>query len=84
MCLKTNFVLGPLFWFLIKTPQQAAQSSVYLAVAEDLQGTSGKYFYALKEKKPAPQASDEESARKLWEESAKLVHLDEALQECKV
>ncbi|XP_040206696.1 retinol dehydrogenase 13-like [Rana temporaria] len=84
---KSSFsssVLGPIFWFLIKSPKQAAQSSIYLAVAEDLQDTSGKYFNALREKEPAPQALNEESARKLWEESAKLVHLDEALQECKV
>ncbi|XP_077342607.1 retinol dehydrogenase 13-like isoform X2 [Lithobates pipiens] len=84
---KSSFsssTLGPIFWFLIKSPKQAAQSSIYLAVAEDLQGTSGKYFNALREKEPAPQALNEETARKLWEESAKLVHLDEALQECKV
>ncbi|XP_072265248.1 retinol dehydrogenase 13 isoform X2 [Pyxicephalus adspersus] len=80
----SSTVLGPFFYFLIKTPKQAAQSSIYLAVAEDLQGTSGKYFNALKEKEPAPQALNEETAWKLWEESAKLVHLDEALQECKI
>ncbi|KAM9316160.1 retinol dehydrogenase 13 [Gastrophryne carolinensis] len=80
----SSSVLSPMFWFLIKTPRQAAQSSVYLAIAEELQGTSGKYFNALKEKEPASQALNEEVARKLWEESARLVHLDEALQECKI
>ncbi|KAM4772253.1 retinol dehydrogenase 13 [Rhinophrynus dorsalis] len=79
----SSTVLGPLFWFLIKSPKQAAQPSVYLAVAEDLKGVSGKYFNGLKEKEPAPQALDEETARKLWEESARLVHLEEALRECK-
>ncbi|XP_044146692.1 retinol dehydrogenase 13 isoform X2 [Bufo gargarizans] len=79
----SSSVLAPIFWFLIKSARQAAQPSVYLAVAEDLQGTTGKYFNALKEKEPAKQALDEETAKKLWEESAKLVHLDEALQECK-
>ncbi|KAE8601465.1 hypothetical protein XENTR_v10013678 [Xenopus tropicalis] len=79
----SSTILAPLFWFLVKSPKQAAQPSVYLAVAENLQGVSGKYFNALKEKEPAPQALDEESARKLWEESAKLVHLEEALTECK-
>ncbi|XP_068088274.1 retinol dehydrogenase 13-like [Hyperolius riggenbachi] len=79
----SSSILGPVFWFVIKTPRQAAQSSVYLAVAEDFQGTSGKYFNALKEAEPAPQALNEETAKRLWEESAKLVHLDEALQECR-
>ncbi|XP_075720542.1 retinol dehydrogenase 13-like isoform X2 [Rhinoderma darwinii] len=79
----SSTVLAPIFWFLIKSPKQAAQPIVYLAVADDLQGTSGKYFNALKEKEPAKQAFDEEITKKLWEESVKLVHLDEALQECK-
>ncbi|CAJ0946452.1 unnamed protein product [Ranitomeya imitator] len=80
----SSSVLGPIFWFVIKTARQAAQPNVYLAISEDLQGTTGKYFNALKEKEPARQAMDEETAKKLWEESAKLVHLDEAIQECKV
>ncbi|KAG8583664.1 hypothetical protein GDO81_008497 [Engystomops pustulosus] len=78
----SSTVLAPIFWFVIKSAKQAAQSSVFLAVDEDLQGTSGKYFNALKEKEPAKQALDEVSAQKLWEASARLVHLDEALQEC--
>ncbi|XP_029450217.1 retinol dehydrogenase 13 isoform X2 [Rhinatrema bivittatum] len=68
---------GPIFWLLVKTPLQAAQPSIYLAVAEELEGVSGKYFDGMKEKKPAPQAQDEAVARNLWEISAKLVHLEE-------
>ncbi|KAG8444123.1 hypothetical protein GDO86_009344 [Hymenochirus boettgeri] len=78
----SSSVLAPFFWFVVKSPKQAAQPSVYLAVAEELQGVSGKYFNSLKEKEPAPHALDEETAKKLWEESAKLVHLQEALREC--
>ncbi|KAM4694688.1 retinol dehydrogenase 13 [Discoglossus pictus] len=79
----SSSVLAPLFWFVIKSPKEAAQPSIYLAVAEDVQGISGKYFNVLKEKDAAPQALEEETARKLWEESAKLVHLEDALRECK-
>ncbi|XP_053567897.1 retinol dehydrogenase 13 [Bombina bombina] len=79
----SSAVLAPIFWFVIKSPKQAAQPNVYLAVAEELKGVSGKYFNGLKEKEPAPQAVDEETAKKLWEESAKLVHLEDALRECK-
>ncbi|XP_053314530.1 retinol dehydrogenase 13 [Spea bombifrons] len=78
----SSTVLAPLFWILIKSPRQAAQPSVYLAVAENLEGVSGKYFNGLKEKEPAPQALEEETARRLWEESATLVHLDDALKDC--
>nr|XP_033791378.1 retinol dehydrogenase 13 isoform X4 [Geotrypetes seraphini] len=73
----SSTTLGPLFWILVKTPVQAAQPSVYLAVAEELEGVSGKYFDGMKEKEPAPQAQDEAVARKLWEISAQLVHLKE-------
>uniref|UniRef100_G3T2Y8 NADP-retinol dehydrogenase n=1 Tax=Loxodonta africana TaxID=9785 RepID=G3T2Y8_LOXAF len=72
----SNFTLGPVFWLLVKSPQLAAQPSTYLAVAEELEGVSGKYFSGLKEKAPAPEAEDEEVARRLWAESARLVGLD--------
>ncbi|XP_025705009.1 retinol dehydrogenase 13 isoform X1 [Callorhinus ursinus] len=72
----SSFTLGPIFWMLVKSPQLAAQPSTYLAVAEELEGVSGKYFDGLKEKPPAPEAEDEEVARRLWAESARLVGLD--------
>uniref|UniRef100_A0A8D2DN51 Retinol dehydrogenase 13 n=1 Tax=Sciurus vulgaris TaxID=55149 RepID=A0A8D2DN51_SCIVU len=67
---------GPIFWLLVKSPQLAAQPSTYLAVAEELEGVSGKYFDGFKEKAPAPEAEDEELACRLWAESARLVGLD--------
>ncbi|KAM6153199.1 retinol dehydrogenase 13 [Erethizon dorsatum] len=72
----SSFTLGPIFWLLVKSPQLAAQPSTYLAVAEELEGVSGKYFDGLKEKAPAPEAEDEEVAQRLWAESARLVGLD--------
>ncbi|KAM9224544.1 retinol dehydrogenase 13 isoform 1-T1 [Dugong dugon] len=72
----SSFTLGPIFWLLVKSPQLAAQPSTYLAVAEELENVSGKYFSGLKEKAPAPEAEDEEVAQKLWAESARLVGLD--------
>ncbi|MXQ98440.1 hypothetical protein E5288_WYG015407 [Bos mutus] len=72
----SSFTLGPIFWLLVKSPQLAAQPSVYLAVAEELEGVSGKYFDVLKEKPPAPEAEDEEVAKRLWAESVRLVGLE--------
>lgn len=74
----SGFISGPVFWLLVKSPQLAAQPSTYLAVAEELEGVSGKYFDGLKEKAPAPEAEDEEVAQRLWAESAHLVGLDVA------
>lgn len=72
----SSFTLGPIFWLLVKSPHLAAQPSTYLAVAEELEGISGKYFDGLKEKAPAPEAEDEEVARRLWAASAHLVGLE--------
>lgn len=74
----SSFTLGPFFWLLFKSPQLAAQPSTYLAVAEELESVSGKYFDGLREKPPSPEAEDEEVARRLWAESANLVGLDMA------
>ncbi|GAB1291487.1 Retinol dehydrogenase 13 [Apodemus speciosus] len=74
----SGFTLGPFFWLLFKSPQLAAQPSTYLAVAEELETVSGKYFDGLREKAPSPEAEDEEVARRLWTESAHLVGLDMA------
>ncbi|XP_066552663.1 retinol dehydrogenase 13 [Amia ocellicauda] len=74
----SSTVLGPLFYLLVKTPTQGAQPSVFLAVAEELAGVTGKYFDVLKEKEPAPQAQDAEAAHQLWQVSARLVGLEQA------
>ena len=41
-----------------------------------MEGVSGKYFDVLKEKPPAPEAEDEEVAKRLWAESVRLVGLE--------
>ncbi|XP_078001174.1 retinol dehydrogenase 13-like [Glandiceps talaboti] len=68
-------VLGPLFWLFVRTPEEGAQSSIYCAVAEDLQSVSGKYFFNCKEAECTPQAKDDDVAKKLWEVSAQMVGL---------
>ena len=72
-----SFSLGPFFSVLVKGPELGAQPSVYLAVAEELEGLTGRYYDVMTEKEPAPQALDEEVARRLWEVSARLVGLEE-------
>lgn len=68
---------GPFFSLLVKSPELGAQPVVYLAVSEDMEGVTGKYFDVMMEKEPAPQALDEEVAHRLWEVSQKLVGLDQ-------
>lgn len=61
-----------------KTPVQGAQTTIYLAVSEELEGVSGRYFMDCKEHTLNNAASDMEKAKKIWEESAKLVKLTDS------
>uniref|UniRef100_UPI00398EA05F retinol dehydrogenase 12 n=1 Tax=Pristiophorus japonicus TaxID=55135 RepID=UPI00398EA05F len=61
--------------FLIKTPKQGAQTSIYCAVAEELQATSGKHFSDCSPAFVAPQGRNDETARKLWDVSCKLLEI---------
>lgn len=69
---------------LVKSPELGAQPSVYLAVSEEMEGMTGRYYDVMTEKEPAPQALDEEAAHRLWEISSRLVGLEEEGQSAKV
>ncbi|XP_048850064.1 retinol dehydrogenase 12-like isoform X1 [Brienomyrus brachyistius] len=58
---------------LLKTPREGAQTSIYCAVAEDLEKKSGCYFSDCTVKEPAPEGKDDLVALKLWELSTQLV-----------
>ncbi|CAD6992282.1 unnamed protein product [Ceratitis capitata] len=58
-----------------KTTKAGAQTTIYLATADEVANVSGKYFMDCKESTLSAAAMDEEKGRKLWEESVKLVKL---------
>ncbi|KAK3572368.1 hypothetical protein QTP86_032600, partial [Hemibagrus guttatus] len=70
-----SYVLALFSFLLLKTPWQGAQTSIYCAVTEGLEDRSGCYFSDCAEKEPGPEAKDDELARRLWDESARLVGL---------
>ncbi|XP_010730056.3 retinol dehydrogenase 13 [Larimichthys crocea] len=80
----SSSILSPFFSMLVKSPELGAQPSVYLAVSEEMEGMTGRYYDVMTEKEPAPQALDEEAARRLWEISSRLVGLEEEGQSAKV
>ncbi|XP_037007698.2 retinol dehydrogenase 14 [Artibeus jamaicensis] len=67
----------PLFnlvsWAFFKTPEEGAQTSIYLASSPEVEGVSGKYFGDCKEEELLPKAMDESVARKLWDVSEVMV-----------
>uniref|UniRef100_A0A3P8SZY2 Si:dkey-23o4.6 n=1 Tax=Amphiprion percula TaxID=161767 RepID=A0A3P8SZY2_AMPPE len=60
---------------LMKTPWQGCQTTVFCAVTPGLEERSGRYFSDCAEKETAPEGRDDVAAKKLWEESARLVGL---------
>ncbi len=57
------------------TPEQGAETSLYLATAPELAGVSGRYYAKKREREPAPHARDAIAAKRLWEESERMVGL---------
>jgi NAD(P)-dependent dehydrogenase (short-subunit alcohol dehydrogenase family) len=58
-----------------KTPEQGAETIIYLASSPAVEGVSGKYFDECQAVSSSPASYDEVIARRLWNESARLVTL---------
>ena len=58
------------------SPEKGAQTVIWLASADEPARVSGTYFHKCKETDPSREARDDESARRLWQETAKLVGLE--------
>ena len=68
-----NLLLRP---FIFKTVKQGAQTSIYCAVSEEMEGVTGQYLADCQvQMLKNPQATDDEAADKLWEMSMQLVNL---------
>jgi NAD(P)-dependent dehydrogenase (short-subunit alcohol dehydrogenase family) len=76
---KNNRNLGTLLFRAFKpfmrTPEQGADTLVYLASSPEVEGMSGKYLTDRKKVSPA-QPHDEATQRKLWEISEELTNLE--------
>lgn len=60
-------------WALLKSPEEGARTSVYLACSPDVEGVQGKCFADCQEQKLLPKATDEDVAKKLWDISEVMV-----------
>ncbi len=70
--------VGGVVWSLLKpfllTPEQGARTSLYVATSPEVEGMSGNYFVKRVATRPNPLAEDTALARRLWEESDRLLH----------
>ncbi len=58
--------------FFAISPEKGAETIVYLASSAAVENVSGQYFYQCRPATPTIEAQDDASARRLWEETAKL------------
>ncbi|KAH7942033.1 hypothetical protein HPB49_019910 [Dermacentor silvarum] len=70
-----NIVMNALFYFFGKTPKEGAQTSVYLAVSDEVAKVTGQYFMDCRRSLPSRNAEDPALARRLWDVSEKLTGL---------
>ncbi|GFG37272.1 hypothetical protein Cfor_10964 [Coptotermes formosanus] len=60
---------------LFKDSVEGAQTAIYLAVSEEVEGVSGRYFVDCKVACMSKAAMDDDLAKKLWEKSEVMVGL---------
>jgi len=63
------------FRFLFKSSEEGAQTSIHLAVADEVATTTGEYFSDCKTASTSKLAKDDGLAKKLWEASEHFVKL---------
>jgi NAD(P)-dependent dehydrogenase (short-subunit alcohol dehydrogenase family) len=54
------------------TPEQGAQTIIYLASSPDVEGQSGGYYVKSKRTAPTREAQNDADAKRLWDVSAKI------------
>lgn len=59
------------------SPEQGAETTLYLATSPEVEGITGKYFDQKKAVESSKISQDEETARRLWEISLELTGLKE-------
>ncbi len=73
--------LGPMtilfraFKPFMRTPEQGADTVIWLAASPDMEGVSGRYYMDRKPIEPKKIANDPAARRRLWEESERLTGL---------
>ncbi|MBL8164531.1 MAG: SDR family oxidoreductase [Anaerolineae bacterium] len=74
--MKVIRAVTPLF---ARSPEKGAETSIYLASSPEVEKLTGKYLHNSKVIPTAPQATDMAVAKKLWDVSAEMVHLADAV-----
>ncbi|HEY8106644.1 MAG TPA: SDR family oxidoreductase [Gemmatimonadales bacterium] len=68
-------VTSPVTTAFAGTPEQGAETPLYLATSAEVEGVTGEYFARRKARKSAAYSYDTVAGRRLWDESARLTGL---------
>ncbi|XP_039101217.1 dehydrogenase/reductase SDR family member on chromosome X [Hyaena hyaena] len=71
----TRLVQRVLGWWVFKTPDEGARTSVYAAVSPDLEGIGGRYLYNERETKSLRVTYDQDLQRHLWATSCQMTSI---------
>ncbi|XP_036091617.1 dehydrogenase/reductase SDR family member on chromosome X [Rousettus aegyptiacus] len=74
-CLRAKM---PMTWCFFKSPDEGAWTSVYAAVAPELEGVGGRYLYNEREARSLAATYDPELQRRLWARSCLMAGLPDA------
>jgi hypothetical protein len=58
------------------SPEQGAETSLYLASSPEVEGVTGRYFIKCKPARSVKVSYDEDVARRLWETSENLTDVN--------
>lgn len=67
-------IIRPIAFRSAITVEQGAETTIYLASSDEVEGISGKYYTLLKEKRSSDLSYDEEAQEKLWAMSEDLIN----------
>lgn len=74
---RVPFLLKPLLflvsWLFFKSPEEGAETPLYLACSPDVAHVTGKFFSNCKEEMLLPKATDDGVAKRLWDLSETMV-----------
>lgn len=68
-----NGLLGRLSKLVMLTPEQGAQTSIYLATAPEVASVNGKYFEKSKQSTSSKISNDEQLGKRLWQVTEELI-----------
>ncbi|XP_006902483.1 PREDICTED: dehydrogenase/reductase SDR family member on chromosome X [Elephantulus edwardii] len=74
----TRLIKKLLGWLLFKTPEEGARTSVYAAVAPELEGVGGRYLYNEKDTPSLKVTYDQRMQQELWARSCRLTGIQDS------